>query len=334
MIRHELTRTVEKGADMNHSRKRAMIAPGRAARPASIGRACLVAAVLALAGCATAAPQVDEAALRATVQSQDAILAAAEADISARRFQMAFQRLVRLDRATSETTRARYAMAEVLLGLDRPHEALARFEAVQADPAYQVQAWQGMGLAYLAMGDAGQAATYLDRAIAADASLWRAWAGLGRAHDQHKRWTEAAAAYERGLAASPDSAVILNNQGMSLLLQHRYAEAATAFERAIAKDPTLATARTNLRIAIAWQGRYDESLIGLQAAERANALNNIGYVAMLRGDYRVAQRYFAQAMEMSPTYHHGAAANLEALKLLAKSKPAQIAPQTADTPLP
>lgn len=261
-------------------------------------------------------------------------MAAAESDIAARRFPLAFQRLTRLDSATAETARARYAMAEVLLGMDRPHEALARFEAVQSDPAYQTSALQGMGLARLAMGDAGQATTQLDRAVAADPGLWRAWAGLGRAHDQAKRWGDAAAAYEKGLTANPDSPVILNNLGMSLLLQHRYAEAAGAFERAMAKDPTLETARANLRIALAWQGRYDESLAGLQSSERADALNNIGYVAMLRGDRQEAQRYFAQAMEVSPTYHHGAAANLETLKLLARSKPAEIAPQTADTPTP
>ena len=232
-----------------------------------------------------------------------------------------------------ETTRARYAMAEVLLGLDRPHEALTRFEALKADAAFQTRALQGMGLAQLAIGNAGEAATQLDRAVTADASLWRAWAGLGRAHDQQKNWAAAAAAYERGLAANPGSPMILNNQGMSLLLQHRYAEAAAAFEQAIAHDPTLETARTNLRIALAWQGRYDEALVGLQPEERANSLNNIGFVAMLRGDHRSAQRYFAQAMEISPTYHQGAAANLEALKVLATSK-VHVAPQTADAPTP
>ena len=311
------------------------IAPARRSAGTPPCGALLFAIVLALTGCAASGPaKVNEEALRAAAQSQETTLDTAEADIAARRFQLAFQRLARLDKATAETARARYAMAEVLLGMDRPHEALARFEAVQSDPAYQTLAWQGMGLAQLAIGEAGQAATQLDRAVAADPSLWRAWAGLGRAYDQHKRWTESAAAYQRGLEANPGSAAILNNQGMSLLLQHRYPEAAGAFEQAIARDPALETARANLRIALAWQGRYDEALIALQSAERADSLNNIGYVAMLRGDLRTAQRYFAQAMEVSPIYHYGAAANLETLRLLAKSKPAQIAPQTADTPLP
>lgn len=319
---------------MQHEQMTSIVMGRRSAGAWRFGLACAV-VLMGLSGCAGSQKpaEVNEAALRSAAQSQEMTLAATEADLAARRYQLAFQRLARLNKATMETTRARYAMAETLLGLDRPREALMRFEALQADPAYQTRALQGMGLAHLAIGDAGQAASELDRAVAADPSLWRAWAGLGRAHDQRKDWAAAAAAYDRGLEASPGSPVILNNQGMSLLLQHRYAEAAAAFETAIAHDPTLETARANLRIALAWQGRYDEALVGLQPEERANSLNNIGFVAMLRGDHRSAQRYFAQAMEVSPTYHQGAAANLEALKLLATSK-VYVAPQTADAPTP
>lgn len=297
------------------------------------GSILIALALTGLTGCAgSRPPEVNEATLHASAQSLEATLAMAEADLAARRYQLAFQRLARLDKATMETNRARYAMAEVLLGLDRPHEALARFEALQADAAFQSRAWQGMGLAQLALGNAGEAVNQLDHAVAADASLWRAWAGLGRAHDQHKDWTASAAAYDQGLKANPGSPIILNNQGMSLLLQHRYAEAANAFEQAIAHDPALETARANLRIALAWQGRYDEALVGLQPEERPNSLNNIGFVAMLRGDHRAAQRYFSQAMEASAVYHQGAAANLEALKLVSKAP--QVAPQTANTPAP
>lgn len=324
----QLAGTAEKGAMMT-TRITRLGARERRTSACRHGRYWLFAALLGLTGCA-ASPPVSEDALRPTVESQEAVLNAAEADVSSRRFQMAFQRLVRLDPATAETPRARYIMAEVLLGMDRPHEALARFEAVQSDAAHQALAWQGMGLALLAMGDVTQATAQLDRAVAADPKLWRAWTGLGRAHDEARQWGDAAAAYENGLAANPDSPLILNNMGMSLLLQHRYAEASGAFERAIARDPAMETARANLRIALAWQGRYDEALAGLQSSERADALNNVGYVAMLRGEHRDAQRFFSQAMETSPTYHHGAAKNLEALKLVAKGASAQ----TADAPTP
>ena len=87
-------------------------------------------------------------------------------------------------------------------------------------------------------------------------------------------------------------------------------------------DPTMDMTRANLRIALAWQGQYDQALVGIQPSERADALNNVGYVAMLRGDQDTAQKCFSQALEISPTYHDHAARNLETLKLLVKSKAA------------
>jgi Flp pilus assembly protein TadD len=278
-----------------------------------------VCVLIALSACSTTKP-IDETAARPTAEAQDAILAAAEADIEARRFQLAYQRLTRLNAEAAVTARAQYAMAEILLGLDRPKEALTRFEEAQREDAWRVRAWQGIGLSLLAMGNTTAAITQLNSALQTDPSLWRSWAALGRAYDNERRWSESAAAYEKCLALSVHPAVIANNIGMSLLLQKRYEEAAHQFEKAMAEDPALETARSNLRIALAWQGRYNEALAGLALSGRADALNNVGYVAMLRGDYREAQQYFSQAQESSPTYHGGAVMNLEALRLLMKSK--------------
>ena len=87
----------------------------------------LVAAVLtALTACSTTTPP-PETAIHPTVESQDVILTAVEADIEARRFQLAYQRLVGVNAETAATARAQYAMGEVLLGLDRPKDALTEF---------------------------------------------------------------------------------------------------------------------------------------------------------------------------------------------------------------
>jgi Flp pilus assembly protein TadD len=101
---------------------------------------------------------------------------------------------------------------------------------------------------------------------------------------------------------------------MSFMLQGRYAEAEAAFERALAIDPGLLPAKSNLRLSLAWQGRYNEALEGLAPETAGEALNNVGYVAMLRGDYEAAERYLSQAMEVSATYNEAAARNLELLK--------------------
>ena len=311
---------------------RDVILPTRGCR--KLRRFGLMAAVLVtLAACGTTQPPA-EPAVRPSAESQESILSAAEADIDARRFQLAQQRLGGLNAETAATARARYAMAEVLLGLDMPKEALKEFESVQTDETFRARAWQGMGQALLTMGSTTAAISQLNSALEADPSLWRSWAALGRAYDSEKRWSEAAAAYEKGLAASPNPALIVNNIGMSLLLQKQYAEAAAQFEKAMAQDPTLEAAKSNLRIALAWQGLYDQALAGLQQGERPDALNNVGYVAMLRGDYKDAQRFFSQALESSPTYHSAAAMNLEALRTLVKSKLPEKGPQSAGNSTP
>jgi Flp pilus assembly protein TadD len=295
----------------------------------------LCAAALALAGCAGTATTPDTAKV-APVQAQpaDKLLADAEGDIAVRRFQLAQQRLARLDGPAAGTPRAQFAAAEVLLGLERPKEALAKYQALQSDPTYGARAWQGMGLSLMALNDVTAAQLPLQKAVAMDSKLWRAWMALGRAYDQERRWTDAQDAYDKALAANPDAAMVLNNIGMSQLLQHRYAEAAGTFQRALDADPGLDIARANLRIALAWQGRYDEALVGADSSGRSDTLNNIGYIAMLRGDYQAAQKYLAQAMDGSPTYHVQAAGNLDMLRLLVKSQAAKAEQGATSTPPP
>jgi len=283
--------------------------------------------LLLLTGCADM-PAPDAAKVAPVkAESSERLLIEAEQDIDARRFQLAQQRLERLDQPTAATMRAQYAMAEVLLGLERPKDALARYQALQSDPTYGARAWQGMGLCLMSLNDITAAEVPLQKAVAADPKLWRAWMALGRTYDQKRQSPEAQDAYEKALAAEPDAAMVINNIGMSQLLQHRYEEAAKTFQKALDTDPDLDVARSNLRIALAWQGRYDEALVGAGSSGLSDTLNNIGYIAMLRGDYQAAQKYLSQALEGSPTYHEQAATNLDMLRLLVKSQAKAAAPQ-------
>lgn len=295
--------------------------------PATPGRLrgawLLLATLLVVGGCGATGTEPKEVTVAPPPVSSEQLLTAAEADIDARRFQLAYQRLARLDQAALESARGRYVTGEVMLGLGNPKEALARFQSLQTEQAYSARAYQGMGLALAALSDFNTAEPQLERAVAADPTLWRAWMALGRVHDSNRNWAEAQAAYDKALGIQPGSPIVINNIGMSLMLQHRYAEAAQQFQRALEADPTMEMTRTNLRIALAWQGKYDEALVGAQGAGRADALNNVGYVALLRGDQQTAQSFFSQALENSPTFHERAARNLETLKLLAKSKASQ-----------
>src|SRR6185503_2591643 len=103
---------------------------------------CLFA--LMVAGCSTGGTEPKDAVVSAPTVSSDDLLTAAETDIAARRFQLAYQRLTRLDQAALETPRAKLVQGEVLLGLNSPKEALGQFQLIQSDEAYQARAFQGM----------------------------------------------------------------------------------------------------------------------------------------------------------------------------------------------
>ena len=69
-------------------------------------------------------------------------------------------------------------------------------------------------------------------------------------------------------------------------------------------------------IAQAWQGRYEDAMRGTTAETLPQRLNDVGYVAMLRGDLDIAQTLFLKAIAASPTYHKVAHQNLEQVERL------------------
>ena len=79
-------------------------------------------------------------------------------------------------------------------------------------------------------------------------------------------------------------------------------------------DPDFATARENLRLSLAWQGDYGRALSGVSPVGHAEALNNVGYIALLRGDYADAEAYLLRAMEIDPQYNEIASHNLSYLR--------------------
>ena len=129
--------------------------------------------------------------------------------------------------------------------------------------------------------------------------------------DSRSNWTAADEAYERALAIKPDAALVLNNMGISKLMRRDFVAAEQTFAKALAADPDLDEAAGNLRIAQAWQGRYQEALRGADQTTLPQRLNDVGYVAMLRGDLDVAETLFLRAISASPTYHKVAHQNLE-----------------------
>jgi len=220
-------------------------------------------------------------------------------------------------------SQALMGMGESYLAMRDPKKALEAFEQVdQGVPDLQARALQGEGLALSAMGQREEGQRRLLEALKMDPGLWRAWNAVGVNYDGMRAWEDARSSYEKAAAASPSAAAaVRNNEAMSLLLQGKKDQAEAAFQDALNLDPRSPLIRANLRILLASEGRYDEALAAIPSNQLPTALNNVGYMAMKRGDYAAAQKFLTQAMQSSPAYYEKAARNLAYVEYL-MSRPA------------
>jgi len=265
--------------------------------------------LLSLAACA-GAPNRPE--ITATGGVEPASLAAA-ADLAREegRFADAMTLYQRVLVADQKAVASQYGMAECLLALGRAGEARPIFATLVADANFHARALQGGGLALLVLERREQAASLLRDAVASDPKSWRALNGLGMLADLKHQPGEAQAFYEKALALNPNSAMLINNRGYSRLMEGKPEEAAADFRAALALDPGSETIEGNLRIAIASRGAYAEALRGVPREKLSAAQNNVGFIAMRRGDLAAAENLLNRAMTDSPSYETVAAKNLD-----------------------
>jgi Flp pilus assembly protein TadD len=281
----------------------------------SAAAALLCAAVL-LTGCATAKPEpaagplVDPKTIDTALQQADQALA--KGDLATAR--KGYRRVLAVAPGTAA---AQLGLGEIELVAGDPRQALDQFGSVAAaDPSLRPGALQGQGLALIRLGRPEAALPLLKEAVTIDPGLWRAWNAMGSLEDSRGNWAAADEAYGHALSINPDAALVLNNMGVSKLMRRDYVAAEQVFAKALAADPDLDEAADNLRIAQAWQGRYNDAIAGAEADTLPKRLNDVGYVAMLRGDLAIAEMLFLKAISASPTYHKVAHQNLDQVERL------------------
>jgi Flp pilus assembly protein TadD len=132
--------------------------------------------------------------------------------------------------------------------------------------------------------------------------------------DQNEDWATADAAYARAEKLSIRPAAVLNNWGVSQMSRGDLEAAEATFGRSLSFDTSLFNAKNNLAIVRGLQGEYELPLVPLSGEERAVLMNNLGIIAMRRGDERTARKLFADAVATSPQHYSGAANKLAALE--------------------
>jgi len=311
------------------------VAGNRTAFIGRFGKAALVVVFFAVAGCSTmnsgvskdgaasagAASQVGNKVSKAERKQYVAwLLGQGEKALVAGETAGAYAAYAKLLQMEPNNPRALLGLAETKLADGDAKRAAAVFARAAKTPALKPLAMQGIGLSLVKEERYAAAERNLLAAVEADGELWRAWNGLGEIADNYGNWDKARQHYEKALKANPDAATTYNNIGVSLLVQGRYREAEKQFREATDREPTLRRAKSNLRLALAWQGKYGEALTGTTKADTPVVLNNLGYIAMKKGDYQFAEAYLVQAMQLSPSYYAKAAQNLNVLHQVKKAQ--------------
>lgn len=203
-------------------------------------------------------------------------------------------------------------LGDVYLAAGAAGLALPVFEKVLSRDAADVDAQEGRGLALLALGRMETAREQLASVLAVSRQRWRSLNGMGLLLDMQGQAEAAQQHYRDAMALQPGHPLILNNMGYSRMMAQDYKAAEDFFREGLRSAPDGAYLHANFVLAIAWQGAYERALVeAVKRQPREEALNNIGYIALLKKDYRTAISYFHQAIDTSPRWYPRAAANLE-----------------------
>ena len=276
----------------------------------------LIVATFTLAACAGSPPPevvADEPLIRPAAPET---LALAETAFNEGRFTDATAILERVLLGDPQNVRANYIMAEINLAIGDLRRAEAAFTQLAKIPEVRPDALQGKAIAQLRDGRGSDARADLEEAVIAAPELWRAWTALGFVYDMAREWESAEDAYTRAIELQPDAAIVHNNRGYSRILQQRYADAVGDLVAALKLDPRSAEAQRNLRIALAWDGNYNEAIAGAVPGSQAEVFNNVGYVALLKGDFDAAEGYLLRSIEADPSFNETAYRNLALLDSL------------------
>ncbi len=158
----------------------------------------------------------------------------------------------------------------------------------------------------------------LEQVIAKQLS-WRAFNGLGIIANVEGDFPRAEFLFKKADTILPNSPELLNNVGFALYSAYRFPEALAYYNKALQINPNFKKAIYNYALLQARLGKYDiayNAFVKVASEEEAN--NNLGYIAMERGDYKMANNYLQEAIRLAPEFYKKANDNLKRLAILEK----------------
>ena len=245
-------------------------------------------------------------------------LSRAELAFNRGRFADALQQYSEVLRQDPNHRDALIAVGRIYLQVGQLRTAISYFSKVLEANAEDAVAAEERGLAHFKLDERETALADFQLALRVDPGRWRSWNVLGILADLNGNSVDARAYYYRALEVIPESPTLINNIGYSFLMDGHYAQAESMLHKGLVMGFEDLVMRNNLSMAIAWQGRYEEAIQVIDGVlPRHSALNNVGYIAMSRGDIEKAKQLFNKALDISPSYYVRAAKNLSKAESMA-----------------
>jgi Flp pilus assembly protein TadD len=195
-----------------------------------------------------------------------------------------------------------------------PEFAIKVYQDILAINGNHALANEKVGLYYLDKGQDGKAKPYLLQAIKSDKSRWKAYNGLGVIADLERNTEEAINYYQAALEIMPNSPMLLNNLGYSYYLSGDALKARGLFAQALNYDTQYKRAIHNLALIEIKSGEFTSAaMLFNRIMSPHESYNNIGYIALLNGQYDIAEEYLRRAIDESPVYFPKAQENLKNL---------------------
>lgn len=174
------------------------------------------------------------------------------------------------------------------------------------------------GLLLVKLGNYQAAEEKLGQVVAMRQS-WPAYNGLGIIANLQGNAAKAEGLFKKADSLSPNSPELLNNIGFALYSGGKLDEAASYYAKALQINPDFKKAIYNYGLLQARLNHYQEARNAFaKVSSSAEADNNIGYIAMMNGDYGEASNYLQEAIREAPRFYKKANDNLARLEQLEK----------------
>lgn len=199
-------------------------------------------------------------------------------------------------RLEPDDPRPRIRMAFLHLHAE-PERSVAIFESLLRDHPKSVQALTGLGAAMLALDRAEKAIPPLQRALELAPDAAGAHSTLGIAYDRTGSLAPAIEHLTRTVELRPQDSVALNNLAVTYLLNGQLTQAEQTLRRALLISPGDPRLSNALGIVLARQQRFQEALDEFRnGGSEQLALNNVGYMYFLNGDFEHAIFHYEKAL--------------------------------------